>query len=108
MNFNHTITFKIAADPSLTALLASALPLLQTGVSLMSVISDHLDALEAKITDATNRVTADIAALKAQVSDLQAKVDAGSATPEDLTRLDALTAKLDQIDPTTPSVVPAP
>jgi len=71
----------------------------------MSVISDKLDAVEAAIGAATTRVQNDIATLQAQIADLQAKVDAGSATPEELARLDALRASVDAIDPTNPATL---
>lgn len=60
----------------------------------LSALTAQLDALEAAITSETDQVTAAINTLSAQVADLQAKVDAGLATPEEQERLTSLTAKV--------------
>jgi hypothetical protein len=75
---------------------------------LVSQLSDAIASLSLHVDSAAQRVTADVADLKGKVGTLQATVDAGGASPGDLAALAALQAKLDQIDPSTVSVLPAP
>ena len=78
---------------------------------LVSLISDRLDKIEAAVHGAAGRVTVlatQVGDLKAQIVELQAKVDSGGATVQEIARLDALVTLADQIDPTTPSVIPVP
>jgi len=74
---------------------------------IMSALSDKIAEVGTKVDTAATRITTDVAALKALIATLQATIDAGGATQADLDALTALETKLDQIDPTTPSVVPA-
>lgn len=81
---------------------------------LMSQLTPRLDALESAVTAAEARVSGDLAGLKQQIADLQARADAGTATDAELARLDSLTARVAAIDapapaPTTdPGPAPAP
>ena len=68
-------------------------------------LDDLLDQLEQSIDVAIDRTSKDITDLKAQVATLQAKADAGAITDAELARLQALKDKIDQLDPTTPSVI---
>jgi phage host-nuclease inhibitor protein Gam len=61
----------------------------------MSELSDKIAAVNASLDAAVARITADIAAL-------QAKIDAGTVTADELTALDALKARVDGIDVPTP------
>lgn len=72
---------------------------------IMSEVSDVTADLKARIDSATNRVLTDVAALKAQVTDLQSRP---GISAEELADLKALGSAIDLIDPTTPSVVPVP
>ena len=74
---------------------------------LMSQLSDAIAAASASTDAAITRVQTDVTSLKAQIAALQAQIDAGGATPADLQALADLKTKLDQLDPTTPTVVPA-
>jgi uncharacterized coiled-coil protein SlyX len=72
----------------------------------MSVLTPKLDALEAAIGSLESRVSADIAALTQQIAELQAKIDAGTATEEEVARFDSLTQRLANVDPTISSPPP--
>jgi hypothetical protein len=78
------ITFRVQLDASPT--LRSFLE------GLMSQITDKVTELNASLDAATARITADIATL-------QAKIDAGGASAEDIAALDALNARIKAIDP---------
>lgn len=73
---------------------------------LMSVFSDLATQLETEIDAATARVQKDVAGLKQQIADLQAKIDAGVATPEEIARFQAAVTAVKAIDPTDPTVLP--
>jgi phage-related minor tail protein len=75
---------------------------------IVSQISDAIARLNTSLDAAVTRVTTDVAALKAQIADLQAKVDAGGATQADLDALAAAQAKLEALDPTSPATLPTP
>lgn len=73
---------------------------------LMSALSDKIAELGVKVDDAIAREgtedaaeAAEKARLQAKIDELQALVDAGGASQADLDALDALKAKLDQINP---------
>jgi predicted nucleic acid-binding Zn-ribbon protein len=74
----------------------------------MSQLSDKITALNSGIDAAIARVQTDVTALNAKIVELQAKVDAGTATPEDLAALDSAQAKVDALDPTKPDTLPTP
>jgi phage shock protein A len=69
----------------------------------MADIQAALDSLESKVDSATTRVTTDVESMKAKIADLQAQVDAGTATPAQVDQLARLQAKVDAIDPTNPA-----
>jgi hypothetical protein len=71
-------------------------------------IDQKLTSLEKSVADATTRVQSDVANLRSQIAILQAKIDAGTATPADLARFDALQVAVDALDPTVPVVIPPP
>jgi hypothetical protein len=75
-------------------------------VLAMSVLSDKIAAVGVALDKALARVDEDVLALVAKIAELQALIDAGGATPEDIAALDALQAKLDALDPTKPAVLP--
>ena len=72
----------------------------------MSVLSEKLDAIEASQAAMVVRIAEDVAAYEAEIAALQALVDTGVATPDELARLDAVKAILDGIDPRKPAVLP--
>jgi len=74
----------------------------------MSAFSDKIAELAAAISAETTQVQTSVAGLKAQIAELQAKVDAGLATPEDIAALDAAIAGVKAIDPTDPTTIPTP
>lgn len=105
----HLLTV-IAADLQLLAarnhrdLLAVERAVTKEG-DAMSVLSDKITEVGTSVDAATTRVVNDIAALNTKIAELQAIVDAGGATAEDIAALDALKVKLDQIDPATPTTI---
>ena len=74
---------------------------------IMSVLSDKIAEVGTKVDAAATRITTDVTNLKAQIAALQAQIAAGGASQADLDALTALEAKLEQIDPATPTTVPA-
>jgi hypothetical protein len=72
----------------------------------MSAISDKIAAIKSSLDAAVVRVTEDVATQTAEIARLQALVDAGGATPEDLANLEALKTELDGLDPIKPVAVP--
>jgi hypothetical protein len=82
-----------------------------TTQEIVELITNAEDALTQHIVDAGARVSADIAGLKQEVTDLQARVAAGqSLNPADfqvaLDKLATAQADADAIDPTTPPTTP--
>jgi hypothetical protein len=75
---------------------------------LMSALSDKITAVGTSLDAAIARVQSDVATLTQKIADLQALVDQGTATPEDIAALDMLKSKLDGLDPTVPEVLPEP
>lgn len=69
----------------------------------MADLQAALDNLEAKIDAETTQVQTKVAALDAKIAELQALVDAGTATQAQIDQLARLTAKVDAIDPTEPT-----
>ncbi len=72
---------------------------------IMSELSDAIAEATASADDAIVRVQDDVAALNTQIAELQAKVDAGVATPEDIAAIKALTAKTNALDPVKPQTL---
>lgn len=68
----------------------------------MSDISVKIAELGGKVDAASQRTATDVASLRQKIADLQAAVDAGSASPADVQALADLEAKVDAIDPATP------
>ncbi len=71
----------------------------------MSKISDAIAAASTSADSAISRVQSDVAALTQKIADLQALVDQGGS-PADIQALADLQAKLDAIDPTSPTTLP--
>lgn len=105
LNINVTITHKFdwtsGGFPGVTASDLEAF-----GDRLMSILSDKIDAATASTDAAIVRVQTDVAALNAKIVELQTLVDSGGATQADLDALDALKAKVDALDPSSPVVIP--
>ena len=105
MNINIKITgdvtHKIDSSGGLTPADLKAL-----GDLIMSVLSDKIDAATKSVDAAITRVQTDVEKLSTKITELEKTVAAGTATPEDLAALDALKAKVDALDPTTPTVLP--
>lgn len=76
--------------------------------ALMSQITDAINALKTSVDNAVSRVQGDVSTLNAKIAELQAKVDAGLATPEDMAALADIRAKVDAIDPTSEVILPTP
>lgn len=99
-------------DPPLQRILESLnFNLLQRITSLeyrMSALSDKIAEVKTAFDAAVARNQADDRANKAKIAELQALVDSGGATPQDLADLDALKAIADGLDATSPTVLPAP
>lgn len=74
----------------------------------MSQISDAIAHLSTTVDSAVTRVQGDLAGLTSRVAALQAQIDGGGASPEDLAALAALQAKIDALDPAKPDVLPPP
>jgi hypothetical protein len=92
MNFKFVVEF-----PGLAQTLKSTLtPLLEAAVS---ALGDKIAKLEATIDAALARVQEDVAGLKTTIDELRVKVEQGTATPEELDRLDRAEAKLAALDP---------
>ena len=91
----------IELGPGLTALLT------QIAEALMSDWTGRLDALEAAVVAAEAKSAEDVANLQAQIAELKAQVEAGTATPEEKARFEALLARVAAIDPD-PSFPPTP
>ena len=100
----HRFVVPQPSNDEITAVVAPLLTALET--RLMSALSDQIAALGTSTDAAVTRVTTDVTTLKATIADLQAKVDAGLATPEDIAALTALQAKVDGLDPQSPVVLP--
>jgi uncharacterized coiled-coil protein SlyX len=98
------IVHRLELSAGLEALLSDRLVTLEHAVS---ALTEKLDALEAAVVKAEAETAGDVAHLQAQITELRAAVEAGTATPEDLARLDALTARIAAIDPD-PSFPPTP
>ncbi len=73
----------------------------------MSALSDAIAADNASADAAIARVQATVSDLTAKIAALQAQVDSGGATPQDLADLATLQAKLDALDPTNSSTLAA-
>ena len=74
----------------------------------MSELSDKVAALKAAYEGASQRISEDVAELQRQVADLRAKLEAGTATPDDLAGIDSVTASLAAIDPVPDFPAPPP
>ena len=109
LNLTGTITIVHKIEPAPGASPAATQADLEAlGEKLMSALSDKLAALGTTADAAIARVQSDVTALKAQIAALQATVDSGGATPDDLAALDTLNAKLAALDPTQPATLPPP
>lgn len=79
----------------------------QKANEIMSQLSQLIADLEVSVESAIQRVQEDVGALTMQIAELEEKVAAGEASPEDLAALQALKAKVDGIDPINPATLPA-
>lgn len=77
------------------------------GDYLMSQLSDAIANASASADAAISRVQGDVTALQAQITDLQTQVSSGGATPADIQALADLKTKLDALDPTSATTLPA-
>ena len=75
-------------------------------MNAMSVLSDKIASVGVALDKALARVDEDVLALVQKIVELQALVDAGGASAEDLAALELLKSKLDALDPTKPDVLP--
>lgn len=64
----------------------------------MSTSSGYITTLISSVDSAVTRILNDIAAMKAQIVNLQATVDAGGASTADIAALAALQAMVDQLE----------
>lgn len=71
----------------------------------MANIQELLDNLEAKVDKETTDVQAKVAADAAKIAELQAIIDAGTATEAQKLQFERLTAKVEAIDPTNPGTI---
>lgn len=69
-------------------------------------ISDLVAELNTELDGAVARIQTDVSNYEQRIADLQAKIDAGEATPADEAAMEELKAKLAAIDPTNPDVLP--
>jgi outer membrane murein-binding lipoprotein Lpp len=97
------VELELSLSSELTDLLTRFVNILE---SSMSQLSDAISAAKQAVLDAIARVQTDVDALNAKVTELQAKVDAGGATPQDLQDLADLKALADALDPTKPATLP--
>lgn len=106
MPLNITIThlIKFEVPPNC----ATLDDLAQLEERIMSALSDAIAAATQSADQAIARVQEDVSALGQKIADLQAQVDAGLATQEDLDNLAALTAKFNALDPVKPDTLPEP
>jgi uncharacterized protein YPO0396 len=79
--------------------------LTQLGESIVGQLTEKLTEVEASVDAALTRVQEDVAGLQAQIAELQAKVDAGLATPEDIETLNRIKAKADALDPVSDATI---
>lgn len=82
-------------------------------MSAISVFAERQNAFNGRVDQAVEGLVADVAALKAQIAELQSTP--GTVTPEDQALLDgievrtaAIAVKLEALDALTPPVVPQP
>jgi hypothetical protein len=73
---------------------------------IVTEISDAIKAANDAADEAIARVDADLVDLRQQIVDLQAKIDAGTATAADIAGLSTLKDKLLALDPRRPETLP--
>lgn len=73
---------------------------------MSSELTTALDDFESELTSTESRVSSDVAAKNAEIARLQALVNAGSATPQEIARLADFKQRLVNIDPSVPSPAP--
>lgn len=97
-------------DPVVVARLDKIVDLVTKGFhrqeDRMSQLSDRIAAAESALDAAIARVQSDVTDQGAEIARLKELVANGSATQEDLDRLDVLTQKLNALDPVKPDVLP--
>lgn len=71
----------------------------------MSALSDLIRETDVEADAALARVAEDVAALVAKIAELQAQIDAGTATPADFEALAVIKSKLAALDPTKPDTL---
>jgi uncharacterized protein YlxW (UPF0749 family) len=114
MPLEFTFNIRLDASPAVLAWMSRnlltkndlAVVLQREEQFIVSQLSDAIAAANSKADAAISRVQADVTNLKNQIATLQATVDSGGATPEDMNNLAALQAKLDALDPTQPATLP--
>lgn len=79
----------------------------QKASEIMGQLSQIIADLELSVESAIQRVQEDVGVLTLKIAELEEKVAAGEASPEDLAALEALKAKVDAIDPINPATLPA-
>lgn len=97
MNLSLPIT--LALDPALSSQLERL-------ITVMSALADAIAAANTAADAAILRVQTDLANLQTEVTALQAQVASGTFSPDDVTNLAALEAKLAALDPQNPAVLP--
>ena len=99
INFDSSPGVPVTSEQLTTALNA-------LGVSIVSALSDAIKAASDSSDAAIARVQTDVTNLKQQIADLEAQIANGGGTPADMQALADLKTKLDQLDPTSPTVLP--
>jgi division protein CdvB (Snf7/Vps24/ESCRT-III family) len=91
--------------PGLAELLAEA-KLRELEERIMSLVGDKITELNTAVDAALARVQEDVETLNTTIAELQAKVDQGLATPEEIAALEGAIAKVNALDPVSPETLP--
>jgi hypothetical protein len=73
---------------------------------IMSILTEKLAELNSSFDAALARVQDDVDTLNAEVAELKIKIENGTATPDEIAALDTLRARIDALDPTSPTTLP--
>jgi outer membrane murein-binding lipoprotein Lpp len=98
------VLHRIELSPAIESLFSGTVATLEAA---MSALTAKLDALEIAVASAVAKTAEDVGELNRKIAELAASVEAGTATPEEIARLEVLTAQIAAIDPD-PSFPPPP